>query len=311
MKKYLPNIILSLFSTAICLVIAEVGLRTLMAKELSIVTSERTLAYEYHETLGWFPIPNSSKVYNLTTTINLHHNSRGFRDIEHEVDEKPGILFLGDSFTWGYDVEAEERFTDKLRDSLDGWNVFNLGVSGYGTDQQLLLLKEQYDFYKPEIIFVVFCYDNDRLDNSMNIRYTNYYKPYYKSDGPDLELHGVPVPKSESYYFNKYPILTRSYILRLVTRSYYRQKNPGLSLNEDPTHELYTEIKKFADAKGARLMVGLQKRDTELETHLSSLEVPYIDLTNDMTFNFSGRHWTPEGHDEVASRILGLIREND
>ena len=271
LKKHLPNLLLALFSTLLCLVVAEIGLRVVMGKHLALVTSERSLAYKYDETLGWFPIPNSSKVYNLTTSITLNHNSRGFRDIEHVTDEKPGILFLGDSFTWGYDVEAEERFSDKLRDSLADWNIYNLGISGYGTDQQLLLLKEQYDYYNPKIVFIVFCYDNDRLDNSMNIRYSNYYKPYYTIKNKELSIQGTPVPKSESHYFSEHPLLSRSYIIRLVIRSYFRQTNPELVLNEDPTHALYTEIKKFTDSKGAELMVGFQKRDQLLEQHLDSL----------------------------------------
>ena len=44
-------------------------------------------------------------------------------------------MFVGDSFVWGYDVEASERFTELLRDEFPGIRIVNAGVNAYGTDQ--------------------------------------------------------------------------------------------------------------------------------------------------------------------------------
>ena len=86
----------------------------------------------------------------------MNHNSRRFRDVEHKKTDTSSIVFLEDSFTWGYDIEAEERYTDLLRDSLGLLKIYNLGVSGYGTDQEFILLQQQFDFYKPEIVLSCF-----------------------------------------------------------------------------------------------------------------------------------------------------------
>lgn len=63
-------------------------------------------------------------------TISVVHNSHGFRGPEPVNNSKPNVLIIGDSFVWGYDVEASERFTEKLQENHPEWNMYNLGVSG-------------------------------------------------------------------------------------------------------------------------------------------------------------------------------------
>ena len=306
-SNWKSGLLLSAASLLITLIIAEVALRSALGQELAIIESERTLAYQHDEDLGWFPIPNSEHQFELTTSINLKHNSRGFRDIEHELDDKPTILFLGDSFTWGYDVEAEERFTDIIRDSLPDWNVFNLGISGYGTDQQYLLLQKHIDYYQPDKVVFIYCQDNDRLDNTMNIRYVNYYKPYFLMENDSLVLHGKPAPESSLQYLAKRPLLSKSYIYRMAVNGILKQSKPEKLVNPDVTEALYSEVTTFLSDRGVEFYVGLQESDKKLEIHLDSINVPYTDLTNDMVFPFSGNHWTPEGHQYVAGKLLELL----
>ena len=151
------NLLVLLLSLTFCIEITEIGMRFLLKKRLSIHKDERNLNYRYDEELGWFPVENSKQSYEGSRSIKVEHNSRGFRDSDHIVDTKPRIIFVGDSFVWGSDVEKQERFTEKLRGKLTNWSVYNLGVSGYGTDQEYLLLKRHYDFYSPNIVFLVFC----------------------------------------------------------------------------------------------------------------------------------------------------------
>jgi lysophospholipase L1-like esterase len=50
------------------------------------------------------------------------------------------IVFLGDSFVWGLDSEADERFTELLKAKLPDYKVL-VAVAGFGTDQEYLLPK--------------------------------------------------------------------------------------------------------------------------------------------------------------------------
>ncbi len=94
------------------LAVLEVVLRVADFRELREGASERSLSYRYDAELGWAPIPNSSSVVANARSIHAQHNSLGLRDEEFSLDAKPTILFLGDSFVWGLDAEADERFTD-------------------------------------------------------------------------------------------------------------------------------------------------------------------------------------------------------
>ena len=109
----------------------------------------------------------------------MQHNSLGLRDIEHNAERRPNIMFVGDSFVWGYDVEARDRFTERLREQLSSARIINAGVPGYGTDQEYLLLNRIWNVTRPDVVVLIFCSNNDRADNSSNLRYAGYLKPYF------------------------------------------------------------------------------------------------------------------------------------
>src|ERR1700704_7186870 len=84
-----------------------------------------------------------------------------------------------------------------LKRRIRGYKILAGGVSGYGTDQEYLLLQDLWSKVNPAVVVLIVCTDNDRQDNSSNIRYEGYQKPYFTiaADGA-LVLQGQPVPKS-------------------------------------------------------------------------------------------------------------------
>ena len=147
------------------LFLAEMVLRLSDFRVLREDLSERSFSYDYDVEIGWVPIPSSELVVTTARTIHVRHNSFGFRDIEYNPDGRPLILFVGDLFVWGVDAEKSERFTDLLRERIEQFSILNAGVSGYGTDQELLWLKRVWPKLRPAIVVLLFCTDNDRLDN--------------------------------------------------------------------------------------------------------------------------------------------------
>lgn len=67
-------------------------------------------------------------------------NSRGLRDDEASLAD-PAVLFLGDSFTFGWGVEDDETFEARFQ-AATGRSSLNLGEPGYGTAQALLMLRD-------------------------------------------------------------------------------------------------------------------------------------------------------------------------
>src|ERR1043166_9294271 len=69
----------------------------------------RALLFRHDAELGWAPLPNAAASFTGTRTVSVRNNSLGLRAIEPPRPREPTVLFLGDSFVWGYDVEANER----------------------------------------------------------------------------------------------------------------------------------------------------------------------------------------------------------
>jgi len=302
---FAAKVALALVSVGIAAGLGEAALRFWFCDELILWEDERSLMYRYDASLGWFPIPGSQCVFKASRPISVVNNSRGFRAPEPIPSEKPVIAFIGDSFVWGYDVEAAERFTDKLQAKHPEWNVCNLGVSGYGTDQELLLLQQVFDTYKPRVVFLMFCVETDNFDNSLNSRYNGFYKPYFTVVGDELQLCGVPVPRSARVFFAEHRQLTRSYLIRLFVRAYFKVTTPPELRNPDPTEAILRRLKAYVESKGALLLLGSTTniRSQPHEAFLEECHIPHIDVTTPLRYPRNGIHWTPDGHSFVCDKI--------
>ncbi len=266
--------------------------------DADFVPDERTLAYRYDRELGWFPKANDQLTYTGTRTIHIAHNEMGFRDKPHEREKtRPRLVFVGDSFVWGYDVETEERFTELVQAELESIEVLNLGVSGYGTDQCYLLLRKFFDSYDPDAVVYMFS-ETDIYDNSVNFNYKAYYKPYFVVSDGDLELRGVPVPRSS--------VWTR-------WRRAIADRVPRLEHRTDITPHLISAMDTFVKSKGASFAVGLIDEHPPLRQYLVQQKIVFFGLSHvDQRFRYPelGSHWTPEGHRLVAKAVQAFLLHN-
>lgn len=304
--------ILLIVSLVFAVVLAEGILRVFFHRMLAAEPDERSLLYRYHERLGWFPVPNSTNLFTGSTTITTAHNHNGFRDRDHIKSQKPRVLVLGDSFVWGYDVEAADRFTEKLQLRHPDWDIYNAGVSGYGTDQEFILLQQCFEEIQPAVVLLIFCSQTDHDDNSMNVRYGGYYKPYYVvGPGGQLELKGIPVPKFEKAFCAAHRGLCKSYLVRLVVRAYCRLKAPSALELDDPTAEILVAMRKYVIERGSLFAVGIESPYPPLKQLLEDCHVPCVDLvlggTGPDRYRLFGGHWTPKGHAFVSDRLDGVL----
>jgi hypothetical protein len=303
----------SLVMTLVTLAALEIILRVVDFRELRETLSERSLGYAYDAELGWAPVPNSSSVITTFRTTHFKHNSLGLRDDEFSLDAKPTIMFLGDSFVWGLDSEADERFTALLKPKLPDYKILAAGVSGYGTDQEYLLLKRLWPKVKPAVVVLIFCADNDRLDNRSSVRYDDYHKPYFETQPEgSLALTGQPVPRSRLVYFRDDWLVRNLWLARLATNVYERLRYPIVGV-PDPTEKLVAMIREFVEGNGAKFLVGIQSRDDALAGYLGANRIPFAKLEGAAFYTEGGfgPHWRPEGHKFVADRLLALLSAND
>jgi hypothetical protein len=166
---------------------------------------------------------------------------------------------------------------------------------------------------KPAVVVLIFCAENDRLDNSTNSRYDAYHKPYFATQ-PDgsVVLMGQPVPKSHLLYFRDNSLVRNVWLARLAINIYVRFRYPSLHV-PDPTEKLVGKIREFVESNGAKFLVGIQYHDEVLAAYLEANNIPFVKLEGAAFYTQGGwgPHWTPEGQRFVAERVLGLLAANN
>jgi hypothetical protein len=314
-QEAFKSIGISLAITLVTLAGLEIVLRVVDFRELRETLSETSLAYDFDAELGWMPVPGSVGTVQSFRTTHYKHNSLGLRDEEIKQDGKPTILFLGDSFVWGLDSEADERFSDLLKPRIPDYNILAAGVSGFGTDQEYLLLQKLWPKVKPAVVVLIFCAENDRQDNVRSLYYFSYHKPYFATlpDG-SLQLRGQPVPRSHVMYYRDNWLVHNLWLARLATDAYIRLRHPKVIV-PDPSEKLVAKIRDFVEGNGSKFMVGIQYHDEALVSFLEKNRIPFVklegaDYIKMIKGNVWGPHWTPEGQKDVAERIFGMLAAN-
>jgi lysophospholipase L1-like esterase len=109
------------------------------------------------------------------------------------VPERPMIVAVGDSFTFGQDVGDSDSWPAAL-ERLLGSRVVNGGVNAFGLDQTVLRGERLSEIFAPELLIVGFIPHNVmRCEFSF---FLGHPKPYFELDGDGLREHPPPVPGS-------------------------------------------------------------------------------------------------------------------
>jgi hypothetical protein len=154
--------------------------------------------YQPDETRGYSLWPGAEGRYRRESAAFVRINSEGLRDREHAKTKPAGTLrvaVVGDSYAEAFQVEREKAFWSVLETKLRGCpalagrevEVINFGVSGYGTAQELLTLREKVWAYSPDVVLLALTTNNDVLDNSRALKVTDEI-PYFVMNGDRLAL---------------------------------------------------------------------------------------------------------------------------
>lgn len=170
----------------------------------------RRHTFGYHEVIGWWFLPNLNARIPLGKTFHrVITNSTGMRSTrEYSKPRPPGrqrVTFLGDSYTAGDGVSNGQRFTDLIEQRYPNLDALNFGLSGSGTDQQLLIY--EYLAREYEVDAYVFCICVENIARNLYTCFPSFdwseqqvfyrCKPYFEDAKDNLVLRNQPVPRGK------------------------------------------------------------------------------------------------------------------
>lgn len=125
-------------------------------------------------------------------------NSAGLRDREHAIPKPDHVLriaVLGDSFAEAMQVPMEDTFWAVLEREIRACTavagrepeVINFGVSGYGTAQELIMLRRRVWAYAPDFVLLAITPTNDIRNNSRALEKDDRRPYFVVQDGQLVE----------------------------------------------------------------------------------------------------------------------------
>ena len=335
-KTFLLRFVLVVSSLLVGVLLAE-GLTRVFFPHLAPRTARLTKFWQYDPRYGWSHQPGVRGTFDsfgIQTAVTI--NDRGFRGPEIAYDRAPQrrrILVLGDSYVWGYGVNDEEVFTERLRQLRPEVEIVNLGVSGYSTDQELLLYGDEgYKYQADEVILVLT--ENDFIGNLLTQQYVIYGKPAFQRQDGGLTLINQPVPPTPWWKHVVAQVAAQSYVLTAANRYLYSRaiaktvasgtsadavpisarpfpRTPEQDLAARLLIQLQQEIatRQGGGQGGSKLLVVCTEDVTgsrELVEYLATRGIAGLDLkqfmeAKDKSIHLTNdTHWNAEGHKRVA-----------
>ena len=175
----------SLTSLCIAVLVVEVAARVVGLDD------RQPDRFRFHPDLGWTIDPGSDSAGIV--------NESGFRhrSVRPEKGAREGrVVVLGDSFAEGHGLSWFHTFPGILEvwlnesDHERDWQVINLGVSGWGSAQQLIALESIALDMDPDVVVWQVFPHNDLCNNSIELANTcsllDYRRPYLVQSGGRL-----------------------------------------------------------------------------------------------------------------------------
>lgn len=274
-------------------------------------------SWEHDPALGW----------RMRRGVDGEHDSRGFRGAREPSAERrgPRILAVGDSFTYGLGVAANETFVARLGVAHDAETI-NAGVNGYGVDQSLLMWESEGRPLQPDIVLLGL-FVGDVYRNGLRVRDAGPKPFFHKSEG-GYRLVGVPVPTVGEYLSQALPprgvrvIQAASWVTTQVEirlRAREKELEPLSHLN----HYLLGRFAQSVQTEGAEPLVvlipdarrhgGAEARWLlqELRASCQQLELSCVDLAEEFGTEidryYRNGHWNAAGHARAADRITTFL----
>ena len=258
LKSNLKQFLYIFLSFFLIFSICDYGAR-FFEKKRSLEVYDKELGWILNKSLNKSIIAKSKKGRKYEIEF-FSSDKFGFREFSKDNINKKNIVFVGDSYTAGPFASNSQMYYSHVRKILIknnyNFDFFVMGGGGYGTLQQLLLIKRNLDLIKPDLVVHQFC-NNDFENNSLEIetnsilRNQYMFRPYlvnnlivYKEDSRSRIYKFL---FHNSYFFKKIDQIIINLQYNKNSNNYYLKKiSPEISSNSiDTTKILVKEIRKI------------------------------------------------------------------
>ena len=334
-RRLAPRLLVAGATLVLTLVVLELGAR------LWFHATGNPRGMGFDPELGFRPLPSIEKSGPFWGRDEpARTNSQGWRDAEHAFEKPAGvtrIVALGDSFTFGVDVDYGERFSEVLERDVASLEVVNLGVNAYGTCHELRALEVEGLRYSPDVVVLVVFLGND-LDDVRNRRKASWPCPWFR--------HRVDADGSEELELVR-PAVT--WDVRLRTSSYLGEALAGFvdrrarRTERAPEWEMGDTVPLFgalvermrdaSEAAGARFLAVLTypserlgspptEREARARAELGHRGVELVDALGEFQRRHAAGevlfatlpggapgHWNARGHEVIAELVEAALRD--
>lgn len=258
--------------------------------------------YEVDSTYGWQHKPSSKghhfEPYGFSVDYSIDEN--GNRATPGGYD-RPKLLFLGCSFTFGHGVEDGEDYPAVLAANFPNYKIVNGATNGWGTVQAWLRLQEELE-QDTSIRAVVYGFIGHH-------RHRNYLRKNW------LDMLGQ---------YGRRNVHVEAENGKIVRHGFSDPAKDGLSdegklvANETAiTQLLVAEMRSACEAKGIPFLVAYlpDDRGHDFATELlqTAGEERFVDLRNSINYaqinNGVDGHPTPEGHRQIAGQLAPVLQK--
>ena len=345
------NAILAIVSTLLMLVAFEGLLRVFMdpSQLYSNVHGVPVLGEWYHEAKFWGRYRDgrefaSNHDAQLGWDYDIAHDRvRGKRDIPlAKAADTTRIVAIGDSFTYGIDVEVDENYP-ALLDALDGVEVLNMGIPGYGIDQAYLKYRAHGQKFQPDVVvFGIYVSDYERA----SLGFTYYAKPKFVIVDGTPVLRGQPIAPPQTEFARLDQIMSNKIYVWEVVRNFWRKSTVDEAAlldfyehTDEVVRHMLTDLKTGLNASQHLVVLHIRRAESYIDTHpfrdevsrrlltiYREVGVNYIDLSEEFVSGRSAQaayqedfyhfpdgsvgHYSATGHKRVADLIVqALARE--
>jgi hypothetical protein len=285
--------------------------------------TENALA-RFDPDLGWAFVPGRSLVQRFDgRPVAFHADANGIRVPwpGHALDPaKPTILFIGCSFTMGYGLSWEESFVGRLAAREDmPYQVVNLGVPAYGSDQALIALERFLSRFDTRVVVYTFLpvhiARNGNADRRIWFPTAKFLgtKPRYGLDGDGrLVLRERP---------RRYEETARSWLLDLVRVELTRRFGPPYPI--ELTREIIREMKRTVEAHAAAFVLldwdwefhdveSERQKAIRVEDVFAGLELDLIRVSEHAPAGWKQMRLKRSGHPNAAlsEHVAGALWEH-